>query len=682
MYQLRNSATIYVSQTHGDDKLYSGLAPVADDYGNGPFKTLEYALSVLRTIRKAGVERPMTVSLTEDYFLTAPLSLSDGIRRVTLESFGSRKRIIGGVRIEGWSHDRFNGFPCFSAKLSPKDDGTPWNFTDLYVNGKRASATRYPKTGTLKLLDSEDQQKRGRQVRCSHVAGSSKWLIANPEDLASVEQIEDAMIHYYHYWIDEHSPIESYDRSSGKLEMLYSSRFTVSTLCEANSHGTTYFLTNVPNTFDTPGEWYLDKKRGTVYYIPEDEDMAPETLEVFVPTVSHLMEIEDSDLRLRNLELTCTLGDYASTKTFDPEQQCFVDGDIPYGGDIQSVCWAPGAIVFRNALRCGMFGCHLHGVGVHGIDIREGCRYIRIENNCIEDICAGGIKVFGGEPGSEPSKAVSDCQIRNNHISHCGKRYAAGCGILVCHASNNEISGNEIHDLEYSGISVGWVWGYGESPTYGNVIRGNHIYNVGKGNLSDMGGIYLLGKQPGTVVSENRIHDVTCFHDGYGAWGIYLDEGSSYITVEHNAVYRTGQESFHLHYGSHNTVRNNIFFGLGSSCVRTSKEELHDEIVFEQNILITDGAPIYGGGRANHTLGGRRNLLWDISKAAPTPGESREGKPYSLEVWQNVFGLEKGSIAEDPKISGLLKFDFTLSEDSPALSLGFTPLADHVAKNK
>lgn len=77
----------------------------------------------------------------------------------------------------------------------------------------------------------------------------------------------------------------------------------------------------------------------------------------------------------------------------------------------------------------------------------------------------------------------------------------AGCGILLMHASECEISDNEIHDLEYTGISIGWCWGYADSSTYGNIIKGNHIYDIGKGNLSDMG-------------------------------GIYLDEGSSYMTVE------------------------------------------------------------------------------------------------------------------------------------------------------
>lgn len=661
------TSTFYVSQLFGDDS-FSGICVKADGKGNGPFQSIERALNVIEEYRKDGNEHPLTISFLDDYFLQSPIDISR-VNNVTIESLGSRKRIIGGVRIEGWTRDRFNGVPCFSARLSPKKDGTPWNFTDLYVNGKRAIITRYPKNGTLSVLDSENQQKEGEQPL---YGCSSKWLIVDPKDLSNVDRVADAMINYYHFWIDEHSPIESYDPNSGKLNMLYSSRFSVWSESARPLNGTTYYLTNVPNTFNSPCEWYLDKKQGIVYYIPENENVNPEDVEAIVPTIPYLIKIEGNDIRLRNLELTCTLGDYASMKTFDNEKNQYVDGDILYGSDIQSVCWAPGAVIFNKAIRCGMFSCYLHGVGIHGVDIREGCSHIRIENNRIEDICAGGVRIFGAEPHSDPSLAVSNCKIRSNHISHCGMRYAAGCGILLCHTSHNEILQNEIHDLEYSGISVGWVWGYSDSPTYGNLIQGNHIYNIGKGNLSDMGGIYILGKQNGTIISENRIHDISCY--GYGAWGIYLDEGSSFVTVENNVVYRTSSDCFNLHYGSHNTIRNNIFFGENSSCIRTSKEEEHDEILLEQNIFITNGSPIYGFLMAPKQLLTRRNLLWDISKEEPTLWVKPDGKKYDMKLWQKEFGHDMESIISDPIINGLTEYDFRISDSSPAFCIGFEPI--------
>lgn len=660
MFNVSNSSTIYVSQKHGNDRYYNGLAPSPDKYLGGPFKSLGKALNLLRDLRATGNHRPMTVALVDDYLTDAPIALTDGISGLTLESYGSRKRIIGGRSIEGWKRDEFNGVSCFSASLP---EGKKYDFTDLYVNGKRAKVTRFPKSGTLKVIKTEEDR-GGGHFHSAHMSGSSKWFVLNKSDVEGIDNIEDAIINYYHYWIDEHSPIESYDKDSGTLVMKYRSRFSASAGYDVRDRGAVhYYLTGVPNTFSEPGEWYLDRGSATVYYIPEDDALTPEDIEAYYPTADRIFNVEGDGIRIRDLEIYCGKGDYASVAN---------EGDEPRGGDIQSVCWAPGAIVFDNCSKCGIYDCHIHGVGIHGIEIKPGCTDIRIEESLIEDVCAGGIKIYGtaAAEGGEPE--TRNCVIRKNHIHHCGIRYAAGCGILIMHASNNEISENEIHDLDYSGISVGWVWGYRENTTYGNIIRGNHIYNIGKGNLSDMGGIYLLGRQCGTVVADNRIHDVAC--QNYGAWGIYLDEGSSCITVEGNAVYRTGTECFHMHYGSQDTVRNNIFYGTNAPCVCISRHELHDQILFERNVLVTDGAPIYSTGESSPDFHARCNLLWSTQSDSPIAFRDPTKQEFTVDEWAKIFGNDLGSIVADPEIPGLKDFNFTLSEGSPAFELGFKQL--------
>ena len=98
-------------------------------------------------------------------------------------------------------------------------------------------------------------------------------------------------------------------------------------------------------------------------------------------------------------------------------------------------------------------------------------------------------------------------------------------GILLMHADKNVIAHNHIHHLYYTGISVGWVWGYGPSVSKANRIEFNHIHDVGQKLLSDMGGIYMLGVSPGTVVRGNT--STTWTRATYGGWGIYTDEGST-----------------------------------------------------------------------------------------------------------------------------------------------------------
>ena len=633
---------------------------------------------MLRDLRTCYGKRPLSIAFTDDYFLETPIELTSPISDLTLESFGSMKKIIGGVAIGGWKRDIFNGVECFSTKLPDKQNGEKWDFTDFFVNGKRAQTTRFPKQGTLKIKSTDSVTHNIPHLGL--VEYPAICFEVFPEDLEPVEKIEDAIINYYHYWIDEHSPIESYDKQSGMLKMKYISRFSASGLYEENHPSSVfYYLTNVPNTFGEKNEWYLDRASGVVYYVPDDINSDPSAVTAYVPTLDHLVDISGTDIRLRNLELTCTSGDYASPLSKGATSYEISDPPVFCGADIQSVCWAHGAIRIKNSARCSISGCHIHGVGIHAVEIGTGCSDIRIENNRIDDICAGGVKVFGGEYGADEKDMTHNCRISGNHISNCGIRYDAGCGIFVAHASNNEISDNEIHDTGYTGISVGWVWGYAPSSTYGNVIRANYLYNIGRGDLSDLGAIYLLGKQHGTYVSENRIHDVRS--KIYGGWGIYLDEGSSYVTVEKNVVYNTQDETFHLHYGSHNTVRNNIFYSTNSACVRASTNGLHSEIVCEQNIFITNGSSIYSSKTNVNRQGFSRNILWDISRSEPIIFTDNLERSFSLEEFVSSFHQECGSIVADPMIEGLSEFDFTLSENSPAFSLGFSHPPKKALKN-
>ncbi|MBE6731246.1 MAG: right-handed parallel beta-helix repeat-containing protein [Ruminococcaceae bacterium] len=648
MLTQNNSSTIYVSQEYGDDN-YTGTSAKAGEYGAGPFRTLERAMYVILCMRASGLRHNISIKIIGDYCMNNTLKFGfsentcylfgghHNMSNVTLEGYDKNARVIGGKKLKGFKKDVFNGKECISLYIPEVKEGK-WKFTDLYVNGKRAESTKYPKNGTLKAVATEMGEKK-------ELFDGSKWFIAKKEDLENIKGIEHSIVSFYHYWIDEHSPVESYDYETGKLTMEYRSRFAITVDYEKN--GTSdlhYYLENIAETFSDENEWFLDVKNGMLYYIPEENVKNIEDLEIIAPTVSRIFKVNGEPdnklkaIRIRNITLLGSKGDYVSRNSTDMKEQ-----EEKFASDAQSVHAAHGAVLFENAECCCLENVNLLCMGVHAVEISYGSENIRVENCRIENAGAGGIKVYGGDANASGEKRTSGCIIRKNLIKNCGRRYAAGCGILINHASNNEISDNEICYLDYSGISAGFVWGYYPSNTYANLIRNNHIHHIGTGRLSDMGGIYLLGYQEGTLVQGNLIHDITSAH--YGGWGLYTDEGSSYITFEDNVIYNCKDNCYHQNYGSYNVLRNNVFAFSGNELVRVSRNESHLGLLFENNVFITDKPSIY----YTEHLAPLMVIEANNNTYYSTKGEVTmyKGK-YSLEEWQKAFGKDEGSVVKKP----------------------------------
>jgi len=116
---------------------------------------------------------------------------------------------------------------------------------------------------------------------------------------------------------------------------------------------------------------------------------------------------------------------------------------------------------------------------------------------------------------------------------------------LKAMANYVRIVDNHISDLYYSGISLGWVWDDGPSLSHNNAVVNNVIDRYGQGIMSDMGGIYTLGRQGGTVISGNQISNGSA--RDYGGWGLYADQGSSGIHFERNIVSSTSHAGIFVH---------------------------------------------------------------------------------------------------------------------------------------
>jgi hypothetical protein len=325
------------------------------------------------------------------------------------------------------------------------------------------------------------------------------------------------------------------------------------------------------------------------------------------------------------------------------------------------------AVYVFGARHCRFTGCEVAHTGGYGLWLQLGSKDNRVEQCEIHDLGAGAVRLGETRLPKEPEMQAERNTVHNCFLHDGGNVYHAGVGVWIGRTSHNTVSHNEICDFLYTGVSVGWSWGYAPTTAHHNRVEYNHIHHLGWGQLSDMGGIYCLGLSPGTQLRYNRIHHVLSY--AYGGWGLYTDEGSTGILMENNVVYRVKDGAFHQHYGRDNLVRNNVLaLSATYGQIRRSRQEEHNSFTVERNVIYADGVPVLGGNWSNGNYRLESNCYWDASAEAPKfPGD------LTLAEWQ-AKGHDAHSIVADPKLADPAHDDFTLAPDSPALKIGFQPI--------
>jgi len=427
--------------------------------------------------------------------------------------------------------------------------------------------------------------------------GKADWMTGSSgmsykgDDLKPWHNLNDVEIVCHHLWITSRLPIQSLD--TAKHEVQFTKKGTFKLVDDHSGQPGYYRVENVAEALGQQGEFYYDSPSKTVYVVPIP-GQKPETFKAYAAGGPTALRIKGAhDVKLEGIRVSLTEYNYPAGQSGDP----------------QAAVSVPSAVELVDCTQVSMTACQVAHVGDYAVSVLGKSSENKLDRCVFDDLGGGGVKIDHG---------TSATSVLNCRITRGGRVHAPAVGIWVGNSSNNQLVRNTINDFYYTGISVGWTWGYADHDGQNNLIDGNDISKIGQGELSDMGGIYHLGVAPGTVIRANSIVDVRS--RGYGGWGIYLDEGSSDILVEQNVVKYTKSGGFHQHYGRNNIIRNNIFaFAQTDGMVIRSREEAHLSFTFENNVVVSNGTPIVGGNWTNGNYIFRNNTLWAGGKELPLP---------------------------------------------------------------
>lgn len=322
-----------------------------------------------------------------------------------------------------------------------------------------------------------------------------------------------------------------------------------------------FILRRAIEFLDEPGEWYQDRAQNKLYYIPlEDQDMTK--AEVIVPALETLVQVEGTperpvhDVVFKGIR-------FAHSTWLRPSKM----GDVPLQSgmylldayklqvpgtpdkaSLENQAWVgrpSAAVTLCNIRRTAFQQCTFTHLGAAGLDYLYGCDRDRVVGCRFSDIAGNGL-VIGkfSDPGVEAHlpydptdqrELAQNMLISNNLVENIANEYWGCCGIIAGFVRGVTIEHNELRDLSYTGISVGWGWTRTVNCMRNNTIHANLVHDFGKHNYS-CGGIYTLSAQPGTTITENSIYGIPSIQYAHDTtdYRIYLDEASSYMVVKDN----------------------------------------------------------------------------------------------------------------------------------------------------
>ena len=478
-----------------------------------------------------------------------------------IRSVGDEKVVLsGGICINGWKKQG----KVWVADV-PVFNGRPLDFRQLWVNGKKAVRARdvedFEKMNRICSVDEKNEilyvpavsirrlidNKGNLKAKYAEMVLHQMWCVANLR-IRSVEvQGDSAAIRF-------HQP-----ESRIQFEHLWP-RPMVTT----DGHNSAFYLTNARELQDVPGEWYHDIDARKVYYYPREGEKMQEA-EVIVPAVETLVRVEGTldrpvcHIRFEKITFSYTTWMRPSEKGHVPLQagMYLTDGYridpkmqrnyLNHPLDNQGWLGRPAAAVRVVAARQIDFErCRFEHLGSTGLDYEEAVQGGVVRGCLFRDIAGNGLLVGSFSPAAhethlpyDPADRREVCtqqQINNCYFTEIGNEDWGCLAIAAGYVGDVNIEHNEISEVPYSGISLGWGWTQTVNCMRNNRVHANLIHHYAK-HMYDVAGIYTLGSQPKSYVTENCVHSIYkpgYVHDPNHWFYLYTDEGSSFITVRDN----------------------------------------------------------------------------------------------------------------------------------------------------
>ncbi len=496
--------------------------------------TLSGARDKVRSVN-SGMDQDIIVNLRGgSYELEEPLELAgrdsgSGGRDVIYRAYSSEKPVLsGGARVAGWAmHDASKGIYVAEVPAS-------LNTRQLYVNGSRAVRARSERDPAGFTPTEDGYTTDGTEAQ----NWDGEPELGNPVEFVDLEQ-----------WRDIRCGVESV--SGADIAMLQPCWKNAQLSSEWGNYmpklNEPTWIENSYQFLDEPGEWYLDRSESRLYYKPRaGEDISAS--QIIAPRTEKLIEARGTldnpvrDIRFSGITFANTTWLRPSTNEgYAPEVAGFLhDGDPVY------TYKTPASIDLDAAKNIRFEGNLFENLGSNAINLDNGSQGNAVIGNTFEDISSGGVYIGDVQdedhhPTDERS-IVKDNVVENNYITRVGADYFDGVGVLATFTEGTVISHNEIHDVPFNGISLGYgwgrvdpggEWGYSEpTPAKDNEVTHNLIYDYLE-VLRDGGGIYTTGSLPGTTVSHNYIYD-----QGRDQASLYPDEATKYVTFSNNVSSR------------------------------------------------------------------------------------------------------------------------------------------------